>query len=563
MAESQSQPSHAQLRAIAYQQHPNVFNGLRHTLSELQSIARIFANQQQYDVTLNAITAISSLLAEYLRVRDGDLVMPSSLEAIVGPTDFQFDTVLTEALEGVTATFKAAIVRGDVQLSSQIIDSLQNLAVQSVNTKTLFAPPGENPTTAFIRAYLFGPVQEGAIRGLDDVAMHGARAQSEIGKALLKKNLYLTVQTTISDIEKLAYISITQRKWHVTGAPVRAIAGLLMAATSQPLYGSYTVHAALRALQGICEAELQYKTAPMDSSLRFALGPYLDITEPTSLPHTEVLLIEKLTSAIKDKNWEEVSLYRNAFEELNEDLWQHFVAIGVAAAKTESFALFWINTNIGEIARQFLWLHAFLGRSKPEATDEDSARQRWMLERFTQDLENTLHWIVGATYWRIFDAFIPPIKTNLVWDFFPTLSDIGIRAVEANVPSLAESAIDSIKSIALKCLGKPISSRRSAPRVAAYIARIGIIAQQTGQEEVLSASVKAIKEFDQRYLANQRELQPTAESYDTVLNEISGLARDLSSRAPLIDPEDATFFRRVTPEDIESFVKLFQKDLPR
>ena len=52
------------------------------------------------------------------------------------------------------------------------------------------------------------------------------------------------------------------------------------------------------------------------------------------------------------------------------------------------------------------------------------------------------------------------------------LADIGNRSVEANLPSVAESAIDSVKSIALKCSDKPIQSWRSAPRVAAYISRI-------------------------------------------------------------------------------------------
>src|SRR5262250_647131 len=76
----------------------------------------------------------------------------------------------------------------------------------------------------------------------------------------------------------------------------------------------------------------------------------------------------------------------------------------------------------------------------------------------------------------------PPIQTNLVWDFFPMLADIGNRSVEANLPSVAESAIDSVKSIALKCSDKPIQSWRSAPRVAAYISRIGIVAQKMGAQ---------------------------------------------------------------------------------
>lgn len=46
-----------------------------------------------------------------------------------------------------------------------------------------------------------------------------------------------------------------------------------------------------------------------------------------------------------------------------------------------------------------------------------------------------------------------------------------------------------------------------------------------------------------------------------MLNEISELIEDVRRRDPLIDPEDATFFRGVTPEDIENFVQLLKQNL--
>src|SRR5713226_8191403 len=153
-----------QLRAVVYRDRPYIFNGLRNTLSELQSIARTYGPLQKYEVTLNAFNAIAKLLAGYLHIRDGDLMMPSSIHAMVGPTEFEFDTVLTEALEGISALHKTSIRGSDVQLSLQIIDALEYLALQSVSIDALFARPDENPTTAFIRAYMFGPVQDGAIR---------------------------------------------------------------------------------------------------------------------------------------------------------------------------------------------------------------------------------------------------------------------------------------------------------------------------------------------------------------------------------------------------------------
>src|ERR1700732_5104057 len=109
MGESESTYTSEQLRALIYRQRPYIFNGIRSTLSELLSIARTYAPLQKYEVTLTAIGAIGKLLAEYFRVRDGDLMMPSSVQAMFGPTEFEFDPVLTEALEGISALYKAAV----------------------------------------------------------------------------------------------------------------------------------------------------------------------------------------------------------------------------------------------------------------------------------------------------------------------------------------------------------------------------------------------------------------------------------------------------------------------
>ena len=373
MADKESPYAQEQLRSGVYRARPQVFNGLRNTLSELQSIARTYAPLQKYEVTLNALNAISKLLAGYLRIRDGDLMMPSSIQAIVGSTDFEFDTVLTEVMEGVSALRKAAIRSGDVQLSQQIIGALEYLALQSVDMKSLFSRPDENPTTAFILAYIYGPVQEGTIRGLDDVTMSGARAQTNIGKALLRKHQHMTARATIDDLEKLAHFTISQRKAHITGSPVRGIAEILQLTMSEPVADRHTIRVALLALQRICEAELQFKSAPFDQSLRFALGAFLDITQPTALSNLEALAIQGLSTAMEEGNKPKADGYREVIRELNDDLWQCLVAIGTAAAKTESSALFDVKSNIAEIVKHGLWLLGLLNRTKPGETDDASA----------------------------------------------------------------------------------------------------------------------------------------------------------------------------------------------
>lgn len=555
MAGSQPVYTAEQVRASVYRNRPHIFDGLRSTLSELQSIARTFATLQKYEVTLYALNAIARLLAGYLRVRDGDLSMPSSIHAMFGPTEFEFDALLTEALEEISSLHRAAIRGSDVQLSLQIINALEHLALESIDRKSLFGRPDENPTTAFIRGYMFAPVQDGALRGLDDVNASGARSQTNIAKALLKKHQYLTARTTIDDIEKLALIGVMQRKAYVTGTPVRGIAEILQLAVSEPIPHRNTIHAALDALERVCLAELQFKSAPLSQDLRFAIGPFLDVTQPTALSNLEAQAIQGLSAAIQEGNVPKAGEYREAIGELNDGLWNRLVEIGTAAAKTQSFALFEINTNIAEIVKHCLWLLAFLEKTKPEEVDEASAHEAWLQKTFADKVLHELEWIVEATYWRIFDALEPPINTNSIWDFFPTLAHIGIQALDAKLPSLAEAAISELKSISLKAIKRPIQSLHNAARIATFIARIGIVALKVGEGQILVLSIHALKEFQAQYFAKQQEIEPRAKEYDaTLLNELEDLKSDLGKDRWLIDEEDASFFKRVRSEDIDTFV---------
>jgi hypothetical protein len=112
-----------------------------------------------------------------------------------------------------------------------------------------------------------------------------------------------------------------------------------------------------------------------------------------------------------------------------------------------------------------------------------------------------------------------------------------------------------LKSISLKAIERPIQSLHNAARIATFIARIGIVALRLGEGQILVLSIHALKEFQGKYLAKQQEIEPAAKEYDaTLLNELDDLKNELGKERWLIDEEDASFFRRVRPEDVDTFL---------
>lgn len=522
-------------------------------------MARTYSTSQKYDLTADCLNSVALLLEQYLELRDGNLKMSNSVSAMLGLGALDFDVVLTEQMEEILALHRTAISKGDAQLSQQIISALANIGEYSVDKHAANVPPGENPITAFIAGYIIGPVETAAIRGLDDVSMSGSKALTSIGEKLVVRQLYLTAQTTVSNLRKLAQVGIAQRKSHVTGEAVKGIAEILTTAVANAVVGSYTIKHCFDALSELAITEVGFPQAPSDHlSLKYAIGPFLDIAESTAIANLCKMAINLMVSAEKEKDFSKASKYRTVIEELTGDLWRYMADVGAAAAKTESFALYYVNANIREIARDLLQVVWHLDRERIEAADETTAQEAWERERFSKELLTELDQLTGATHWRIFDAFPSAIKTHLVWDFFSTLADIGIRALEINLDAIADTAIQQLSSLAKKSIDKSIEANIFAPAdIAVYIARIGIVALKKKRETTTQKAVTALTEFEKRYLGKM--LEAREEFPDRILEGLGEIKRRLRRNAMIFDAEDAYFYRHIDADDVDNFGLLIKK----
>jgi hypothetical protein len=547
------------LQSAIYERYPALLNPLRQSLQELQSMARTYSVSQKYDLTAECLNSLTVLIMRYLNLRDGNLQMSNSMTAMLGLAGMNFDALLTQQMEELLALHRSAISKGDVQLSQQVISTLGTIGEYSVDKRAANAPAGENPITAFIVGYIIGPVETGALRGLDDVSMSGSRALASIAKKLVARQLYLTAQTTVDNVQKLARIGIVQRKAHVSGEAVKGIAEVLATAVANAIVGSHTIKHCFDALSALAIAEVGFPQAPNDHlSLKYAIGSFLDIGESTAIPNLLKMAINLMVSGEKERDFRKASKYRMVIEELTSDFWRDMAEIGAAAAKTESFALYYVNANIGEIARDVLWLIKHLRREQIEPVDETTAQEAWERELFSKELLKELDWLIGSTYWRIFDALPAAVKTHLVWDFFSTLSDIGIRALEIEIDSIADTAIQQLASLATKSIDKPIEANIFAPAdIAVYIARIGITALKNEKEATAKKAVTTIVEFNKRYIG--RMLKDRQEFPDRISEGLDDMKRQLQRNQWMFDPEDIYFYRKISVADVDNFASLIDK----
>jgi hypothetical protein len=544
----------ATLRAAVYFNFPHILDELRATLFQLKSVARTYSTSRNYEVTFQALRAIADLTARYLHARNGNLIMPPSLSFFLGDRAPKHDTFLEEQLEGISDIAKIGFKADDVELLAEIVQTFLFLARHGLEINTLFETPGENNIANFVLFYLKTTAEEASVKKLDDIVLNCCRSLGAIGKGATVKELYSTHLIVVGYLETLASLATAQRKTYILREAIKAIVEMMWTAAGVGLTSTHTIRHDLDTLKRITIQEVSIAastglSASMD--VQASLGPFLDLATNTAIGRLESELIQGLVSAIQRGDDKKAAEALDALRELNDQLWLLFADIGTAAAKRDSFALHFIDANISEIANQQLNLFQFLQENDIPGKDQ------WRKTDFLKQLIHDFSWLVGAVYWRIYDAFVPPVKSQFVRQFCGTLSQIGIRCTELDLTEGADRAIGNLKSIAMKAINVQLDGGYTPPRLAEHIARIGIIARKHGREQILQTAVKALREFQKAYVT---KVEPIKELHGRLIYEIRDLDRERHATNWFIDHDSAYFFSRVGSEDIEQFVALLEAE---
>src|SRR5262249_48112826 len=279
----------------------------------------------------------------------------------------------------------------------------------------------------------------------DDACLAGCRALSDVGASVVRRNFYLNFISAVDSIGKVAMLGTLRSNQVLTGEAVSAICRMVSSSLSNEFMVRNVYRHSIQLLEEISKTQVKAlgQARGMDFSVQNTLGPFLAVTSANGLARWFEITSGRIVDALQQKG-ENAEAAIHVLNELSDQLWLHLANIGEAAAPTESFALFFVDTNLREIAKMQIVVYRQLrqylaGLSEPH--DLESASNKWHYDHSSAELLRELDWLIGAVHWRIYKALPIPVQSNLVWNFFDTLQELGITAMEADLDEQAAHAI--------------------------------------------------------------------------------------------------------------------------
>lgn len=267
-----------------------MFAGFEASVEELQTIVFRFAELKKYDVTRHTLAEIQQLISQYLLARDRSLRVPGSTMALFFPSENLFDGVLTRQLEQLKAHAGRGMTQADQELIKEVAAVLAELSKTSLAVRSYFVERDENPVTGFISGYLWGVIQDSAMRRLDDVALEGADHLRDLCRALMDHQFFLNALMQTERLEQLGVISIANLNDVVLHAAVDGLSHCLLHSALRTYAGTHLTHKIIERLVRLTTMRLASPVGLDMNKVSYSVGPFISPTEPASLVGVNVQL---------------------------------------------------------------------------------------------------------------------------------------------------------------------------------------------------------------------------------------------------------------------------------
>ncbi len=539
------------LRFHFFDRNPQLFNAFEASLDELQAMVFDFSERKKYDLTTHALSELGSLLAAYLVARDRSLRVPTGTMAMFFPSETAFDGVLTRQLERFKAHAERGISNSDQEFVKQVTRTLSTLSLASMQSRSYFPEHGENSVSTFISAYLSGSIENAAVRKLDDVALEGADHLRDLCKALIEKNLYMSVVTLINNLGRLATISILNRSDVVLSTTVRALSDCLM---HNAIYGRPGTHITRHLLQTLMRATHVRLASPLGldmSKVNFSVGPFVSPTERSSFAAIQVAVVNGIADMSRANQCEPLERLRSFYEELHDRAWLDFAELGIEAVKKNSSLMNYINSTLEETVKANFWLLRALDLPGIEGTSLEAVRERNHRQRFREEVENKISWETTGVYSRIIPAMFEHRQLSYLSDAIKLQTLFAFWAIRASLQKVAIDAVERIFKACTRLQDPQYSDTYGSARLAIHVAQIGIYAIAVGTEAIFRTALEKYGNLRRAFLERYPD--------DHFVGDFQSAERELTEEGrargglPMFDDIDRAFFSTATPEHIHTF----------
>lgn len=526
-------------------------------MEELQTIVFRFAELKRYDVVQHALSEIQQLLSQYLLVRDRALRVPGSSMGLFFPSEIRFDAVLTRQLERLKAQAAHGIERSDQELIKQVVNVLAELGNVSLSVQSYFAEHGENPVTAFIGAYLWGVIQDSAVRRLDDVPLEGADRLRDLCTNLIDHQFFISALGQAERLEQLGIIAVANLKDVVLHAAVGGLSDCLSHSALRTYPDAHVTRDVMERLVRITKMRLASPLALDMTAVSYSVGPFISPTERSSLVGVNVQLangIAQLSGAGNIANWDVLRRLRYSYAGIHDRLWLDLAEIAVESIKKNSFLTHFVNSSLEEIVRINVWLleQTRLPRIDP-ITDEETAREQYSRDSFKQSVRGFVLREITGVYSRVISAMLEHKQLNYLDETIEQQCIFAFWCTDIGMTEVATDACDRIFKVCIGLLDQEglIDPYRSA-RTATHIAEIGIYALAKNAAELLTLAKERYREVRQIFKQRYPDLR--------FVGDFESAERELIERrrGPVFNNHDRAFSSGVTNGEIREFFRLMR-----
>lgn len=510
-----------------------------------------FSVREKYDLTRHALAELANLLTAYLLARDSSLRVPTSTMAMFFPSETGFDPVLTRQLERLKAHAARGISNSDQEFVKQVTRTLATLSLASLQSRSYFTEHGENSVTTFVSVYLSGSIEDAAVRKLDDVALEGADHLRDLCQALIEKNLYISTLTQISNLERLANISVLNRSDVVLSTAVRALSDCLLHSATHAQPGTHITSHLLQSLIRVMHARLASPLGLDMMKVSFSVGPFISPTERSSFAAVGIAIVNGIVEMSRADRREELSRLRSLYGELHDRAWLDFAELGVEAVAKNSFLLHYINSTIEETIKANFWLLNALPQPAEEGAPWEVARERDRFQRFRMEVENKISWETTGIYSRIIPAMFEHRQLSYLDDSIKLQTLFAFWSIRAPIQKVAIGAVERISKACMLLQDPQYKDIYGSARLAINVAQIGIYAIALGNEVVFRTALEKYGALRRAFL-NRYPDEHFAGDFDSAEQE---LTEERYSRAGMgmLDSRDQEFFSNTNVEQIHNF----------